>query len=199
MNDIFYNMNNVFVIVYLDNILIYSNLLKKHPEHVCNILEQLQEYYLHTKLKKCSFHTMEVKYLGVIITPDGIHMDPAKVKAILNWLLLWNVKEVQSFLGLANLYFQFINNYSKITKPLNWLTWKDTPWDWNILHHFNSTLPIVLKCNAFDYAIARILSQLDSGGKDLHPVTFYTHLMIPAELNYEFYDKELLAIVKAFQ
>ncbi|KAG5722474.1 hypothetical protein E4T56_gene2871 [Termitomyces sp. T112] len=123
-------------------------------------------------------------------------MGPTKVEAILNWPLPQNIKE--------------------ITKPLNQLTQKDTPWDWDskcqsiflllkkaftsalILCHFNPFLPIVLECNASDYAIARILSQLDSGGKGLCPVAFYTHSMIPMELNYNIYDKELLTIVKAF-
>ncbi|KAG5723599.1 hypothetical protein E4T56_gene18161 [Termitomyces sp. T112] len=198
MNDIFHNMNNIFVIVYLDDILIYSNSLAEHSEH-------------------CSFHTAEVEYLRVIITPDGVHMDPAKVDAILNWPSPQNVKEVQSFLGFANFYCRFINNYSGITKPLNRLTRKDTPWDWDskcqsvflllkkaftsapVLRHFDPSLPIVLKCDTSDYAIAGILSQLNSGGKDLRPVTFYTRSMIPAELNYDIYDKELLAIVKAFR
>ncbi|KAG5723906.1 hypothetical protein E4T56_gene9793 [Termitomyces sp. T112] len=141
----------------------------------------------------------EVEYLGVIVTPDGMRMDPTKVNAILNWPPLQNIKEVQSFLGFANFYCHFINNYSGITKPLNRLTWKDTPWDWDskcqsiflllkkaftstpVFHHFNPSLPIS-----------------DAGGKDLHPVAFYTQLMIPMELNYDIYDKELLMIVEAF-
>ncbi|KAG5734540.1 hypothetical protein E4T56_gene4309 [Termitomyces sp. T112] len=110
----------------------------------------------------------------------------------------------------------FINNYSRITKPLNQLMQKDTPWDWDskcqsiflllkkaftsapVLHHFDPSLPVVLECDASDYAIARILSQSDSGGKDLHSVIFYTCSMIPTELNYNIYDKELLTIVEAF-
>ncbi|KAG5727458.1 hypothetical protein E4T56_gene12017 [Termitomyces sp. T112] len=159
---------------------------------------------------------MEVEYLGVIVTSDGVCMDPAKVDAILNWPLPRNVKEVQSFLEFANFYHQFIDNYSKITKLLNQLMQKDNPWDWDskcqsvflllkkaftsalVLRHFDPSLPIVLECDASDYAITKILSQLDSRGKDLHPVAFYTHSMIPAELNYEIYDKELLVIVEAF-
>ncbi|KAG5717109.1 hypothetical protein E4T56_gene6926 [Termitomyces sp. T112] len=126
----------------------------------------------------------EVEYLGVV-TPDSVRMDPAKVDAALNWPLPQNVKE-------------------------------DTPWDWDskcqsiflllkraftsalVLHHFDPSLPIVLECNASNYAIAGILSQSDLGGKDLRPVAFYTRLMIPAELNYNIYNKELLAIIKAF-
>ncbi|KAG5716111.1 hypothetical protein E4T56_gene10872 [Termitomyces sp. T112] len=197
MNDIFHDMNDVFVIIYLDNILIYSNSPAEHLEH-------------------CSFHTTEVEYLGVIVTPDGVRMDPAKVNTILNWPSPRNVKEVQSFLGFANFYRRFINNYSGITKPLNQLTWKDTPWDWDskcqsvflllkkaftsapVLRHFDPSLPIVLECDTSDYAIAGILSQSNWGGKDLCPIAFYTRSMIPAELNYNIYDKELLAIVEAF-
>ncbi|KAG5735334.1 hypothetical protein E4T56_gene11036 [Termitomyces sp. T112] len=193
MNNIFHNMNDVFVIVYLDDILIYLNLPAEHSEHVHRVLEQLREYHLHAKPEKCSFHTAEVKYLGVIITPDGVRMDPAKVDAILNWPSPRNVKEVQSFLGFANFYRRFINNYSGITKPLNRLTRKDTPWDWDskcqsvflllkkaftsapVLRHFDPSLPIVLECDASDYAIAGILSQSNSGGKDLHP----RHLLHP--------------------
>ncbi|KAG5714987.1 hypothetical protein E4T56_gene5393 [Termitomyces sp. T112] len=200
MNDIFHNMNDIFVIVYLDDILIYLNLLAEHLEHI----------------RRCSFHTTEVKYLGVIVTPDGVRMDPTKVDVILNWPSPQNVKEVQSFLEFANFYCRFIDNYSRITKPLNRLTWKDTPWDWDskcqsvflllkkaftsapVLCHFDPSLPIVLECDASNYAIARILSQSNSGGKDLHPVAFYTRSMIPAELNYNIYDKELLTIVEAF-
>ncbi|KAG5716920.1 hypothetical protein E4T56_gene8539 [Termitomyces sp. T112] len=197
MNNIFHDMNNVFVIVYLDDILIYSNSPAEHLEH-------------------CSFYTAEVEYLGVIVTPDGVRMDPAKVDTILNWPSLRNVKEVQSFLGFANFYCRFIDNYSGITKPLNRLTWKDTPWDWDskcqsiflllkkaftsapVLRHFDPSLPIVLKCDASDYAIAGILSQSNSEGKDLCPIAFYTRSMIPAELNYDIYDKKLLAIIEAF-
>ncbi|KAG5729761.1 hypothetical protein E4T56_gene910 [Termitomyces sp. T112] len=185
MNDIFHDMNNVFVIVYLDNRLIYSNSLAEHSEHVRCVLERLREYHLHAKPEKCSFHTTEVKYLRVIVTPDGVRMDPTKVDAILNWPSPRNVKE-------------------------------DTPWDWDrkcqsiflllkkaftsalVLCHFDPSLPIVLECDASDYAIAGILSQLDSGGKDLRPVAFYTQSMIPAELNYNIYNKELLAIIEAF-
>ncbi|KAG5724715.1 hypothetical protein E4T56_gene3658 [Termitomyces sp. T112] len=128
---------------------------------------------------------MEVKYLGVIITPNSVHMDPAKVKAILNWPPLQNVK-------------------------------KDTPWDWNnkcqsvflllkkaftsapVLCHFDPSQPIMLKCDASNSAITGILFQSDSRGKKLHPVTFYICSMIPTELNYDTYNKELLAIIKAF-
>ncbi|KAG5734848.1 hypothetical protein E4T56_gene643 [Termitomyces sp. T112] len=127
----------------------------------------------------------EVEYLGVVVTPNGVCMDPAKVDAVLNWPPLRNIKE-------------------------------DTPWDWDskcqsiflllkraftsalVLRHFDLFLPIMLECNASNYAIAGILSQSDLGGKDLHPVAFYTRLMIPAELNYNIYNKELLTIVEAF-
>jgi len=119
MNNIFHDMTDIFVIIYLDNILIFSKNLDEHKIHIRKVLEQLQEHNLHAKPEKCKFHTTSMEYLGVIIMPEGIHMDPRKVQAILQWPALRKVKELQSFLGFANFYRRFINNYSGITKPLN--------------------------------------------------------------------------------
>jgi len=143
-------------------------------------------------------------------------MDPRKVQAILQWPAPRKVKELQSFLGFANFYRRFIDNYSGITKPLNSLLRGNTPWKWTeqcesvfqllkkafttapILRLFDPTLHIILECDASDFAIAAIISQFDTGSRDLRPVAFYTRSMIDAELNYDIYDKELLAIVEAF-
>ncbi|KAG5718375.1 hypothetical protein E4T56_gene8311 [Termitomyces sp. T112] len=134
---------------------------------------------------------MEVKYLGVIITSNGVHMDPTKIEAILNWPPLWNVKEVQLFLEGHPLELgQQVPKH--IPPPEEGLHLHSSP------PPFQPSLPIILKCNASDYTITGILFQSDFRGKDLHPIAFYTCSIIPAELNYNIYDKELLAIVKAF-
>ena len=149
--------------------------------------------------------------------PEGVRMDPRKVQAILQWPVPRKVKEPQSFLCFTNFYRWFIDNYSGITKPLNSLLQGNTPWKWTeqcesvfqllkkafttapILCLFIPTLPIILECDASDFTIAAIMSQFDTGSKDLHPVAFYTRSMIDTELNYDIYDKELLAIIEAFQ
>jgi len=104
MNDIFHDMTDIFIIIYLDDILIFSRNLEEHKIHVRRVLQRLCEHNLHAKPKKCKFHTTSVKYLGVIITPDRVSMDPRKVQAILQWPTPRKVKELQSFLGFANFY-----------------------------------------------------------------------------------------------
>ena len=213
MNDIFHDMVDICVVIYLDDILIYSMDEETHTQQVRKVLERLRENHLHAKPEKCSFHTDTVEYLGVIISPKGVSMDLEKVKAITSWPAPKIVKELQSFLGFANFYRGFIDNYSGITKVLTSLLRKNTPWEWTsrcqdafellkqafvqapVLAHFSPELPIILECDASDWAIAGILSQLDPTTGEIHPVAFHMRSMIQAEKNYNIYDKELLAIV----
>src|SRR6266481_6525115 len=103
---------------YIDDILIYSDSIDQHRDHVREVLRHLQEAGLYANPKKCNFHTDMVEYLGFILTPTGLHMDPAKVAAIQNWPELRNIRDVQSFLGFANFYCCFIADYSQMTLPL---------------------------------------------------------------------------------
>jgi RNase H-like domain found in reverse transcriptase/Reverse transcriptase (RNA-dependent DNA polymerase) len=208
-------MVDLFIIVYLDDILIFSDSPKVHCDHVHHVLQCLCERNLHTKISKCTFHTDTIKYLGFIITPAGVHMDPMKFDTVLNWPTPCSVKDVQSFLGFANFYCRFITNYSNLAHPLIHLTKKDETFSWSedtqcafvslksafisapILHHFNPELCIILETDASDYAIATILSQVDENNK-IHPVTFRSHSMQHTELNYDIHDKELLTVFDAF-
>ncbi len=217
MNDIFHDLADDFVVVYLDDVLIYSKNEQEHVGHVREVLERLRANDLHAKPEKCSFHVDSVEYLGVIVSPDGVAMDPSKVQVILDWPTPRTVKELQSFLGFANFYRRFIDNYSGITGPLTQLLRKNTPWRWNdkrqavfdllknafttapILRHFDPDHPIILECDASDYAIAAILSQVDPTTQEVRPVAFHARTMLPAELNYDIYDKELLAIHEGFK
>lgn len=217
MNDIFHDMIDICVVIYLDDILIYLMDGKTHTEQVWKVLQCLWENHLHAKPEKCSFHTNTVEYLGMIINPEGVLMDPEKVRAITSWPVLKGVKELQSFLGFANFYQWFIDNYSGITKALTSLLRKNTTWVWTescqklfellkqvfveapILAHLNPELPILLECDASDWAIAGILLQLNPSTGEIHPIAFHTRMMIQAEMNYNIYDKELLAIVECFK
>ena len=126
MNDIFHDMPAV--ILYIDNILIFTKTEEGHNEIVMEVLCKLKENDLFVKLEKCFFKVQEVEMLDSIIGPDRIKMDPKKVEAITAWPVPTKVKEVQLFLGLANFYRHFVDNFSKVVKPLYKLTRKDIEW-----------------------------------------------------------------------
>src|SRR5882724_8142818 len=209
-------MTDIFVVIYLDDILIFSNSLEEHRVHVRRVLECLCKYDLHLKPEKCLFHTQKIEFLGFMVTPSGISMDMAKTDAVSIWLTPTNLKAVQVFLGFANFYRRFIVGFSDIVIPLIRLTCKDTPFTWGpdhteafetlkttftqapILAHFNPDNPIVVETDASDYAITVIISQISPDDGNIHLIAFYSRSMQPAELNYEIYDKELLAIFEAF-
>jgi hypothetical protein len=130
MNEVLSDYLEIFCIAYLDDILIYSDDLEQHHQHVRRILERVEEVVLMLKVSKCEFHTDRMEYLGYIISPTGMSMDLEKVRAVAEWREPTNVKGVQSFLGFANFYTRFIWDFSKITTPLTKLTRKDIPWEW---------------------------------------------------------------------
>ena len=103
-----------FVIVYIDDILIYSSSESEHKNHVKQVLQALQKHQLFAKLEKCEFHVTTVQFLGFVISPEGLTMDDSKVQAILQWKSPKNVKGVQRFLGFANFYWRFYPNFSQI-------------------------------------------------------------------------------------
>jgi len=143
-------------------------------------------------------------------------MSDTKVKTIQEWLEPKKVKDIQSFLGFANFYRRFIFNYSDIVIPLTCLTRKDTPWNFDnkcrkvfstlkqaftsapILTHWVLNAQLVMETNASDYALAAILSIMTIDN-EIHPVAFYSQTFSTLELNYNIYDKELLAIFEAFR
>ena len=126
MNNVFLDLLYICILIYLDDILIYSNTLEEHHRHVCEVLLWLQNNKLHARGNKCSFHNNTVEYLGFILSPNGLSMDPSKVSTVLEWLEPCKVRDIQSFLEFANFYRRFISNYLKITVPLTRLTCKGT-------------------------------------------------------------------------
>jgi len=128
MNDIFSDLLDVCVVIYLDDILIYSNNMSEHHQHVKEVLKHLRKADLYAKAEKCEFHSELVEYLGYILSPSGLTMSDDKVKIIQDWLKPKKVKNIQSFLGFTNFYHQFIFNYLDIVIPLMHLTQKDISW-----------------------------------------------------------------------
>ena len=216
MNDVFRQYLDQFVVIYLDDILIFSNSMEEHTEHVLKVLKLLQENALYASLQKSSFYVTHVTFLGFVISPIGISMDPFKVKAITEWKSPKNLKELQSFLGFANFYRRFIPQFAQIAIPLTALLRKDTAFHWSSLHdiafttlkshftsspvlaHYDPSKVCVVETDASDFAQGAVLSQPDDEGI-LHPIAFWSRKFAPAELNYEIYDKELLAIKNAFE
>ena len=133
MNDIFGDLLDQCVVVYLDDILIYSDNPKQHTKHVQEVLRRLRKHSLYTQAKKCKWHRNSVEFLGYmyIMSSEGLTMADDKICAILDWPKPWKVKDIQSFLGFANFYRRFIHNYSEITVLLTRLTRKGLTWDFN--------------------------------------------------------------------
>ena len=144
INDILGNLLDVCAIGYIDDILIYSDSLDEHKDHVQDVLQQLQDAGLYANPKKCTFHMDTMEYLGFILSLEGLHMDPAKVLTIQSWPEPCNIHEVQSFLGFANFYQHFISHYAEFTQPLTNLCQKNTPWHFGesesaAFHHLKMT------------------------------------------------------------
>src|SRR6202045_4663869 len=215
MNDIFSNPLDMFMVVYLDDILVYPEDPKQHVEHVREVLRRLQENSLFLNPAKCEFHTETVEYLGFVLSPTRLSMDMAKVKAIQEWPTPQKVKDTQSFLGFANFYCRFVHGYSDIITPMTHLTRKNTPWLWSddcqstfnslkstfssapILSHFIPGAPLIVEMDALDYAVTAILSTVTPDG-EVHPIAFHSRTLGISELNYDTHDKELLTIFEAF-
>ncbi len=123
INDVLREMLNRFVYLpYLDDILIFSDSLQEHIDHVQQVLKKLLENHLFVKLEKCEFHVSQVSFLGYVVSQEGIQMEPWKVSAITNWPQPKTLKQVQRFLGFANFYRRFIHNFSTIAAPISALT-----------------------------------------------------------------------------
>jgi hypothetical protein len=131
MNDVFKDLLDVCVVVYLDDILIYSESQSEHENHVCEVLHHLRKFNLFAKMEKCEFDVNTTNFLSYVISPDGIHMDDAKIQVIQDWPVPKKVKDVQSFLGFSNFYRRFIFTYSNLTVPLMRLTRKNAQWFWS--------------------------------------------------------------------
>lgn len=216
MNELFADLLDVNVVVYLDDILIYLENPADHRKHVREVLRRLREASLFASLKKCIFNVDTVEFLGYIISPNGLAMDESKVQVIRDWPTPRKIKDVQSFLGFANFYRRFISDYSDIVVPLTHLTRKSIPWSWStdcqnafdnlktvflsapILTHWIPGAQLILETNASDYAVAGILSQTCLDG-EIRPITFHSRTLSAAELNYDTHDKELLAVFEAFR
>jgi hypothetical protein len=130
MNKVFMDYLDTFVVIFIDDILVYSKSEAEHEKPLKLVLQRLREHKLYAKLSKCEFWIDEVPFLGHVISKEGIAVDPGKVKDVLDWVEPQIVKEVRSFLGLVRYYRRFIENFSKIAKPLTSLLEKSVDFSW---------------------------------------------------------------------
>ena len=130
-NEVFLEYIDKFVVVYLDDMVVYSTTLEEHVEHLKSVFAKLREHKLYVKLEKSSFAQERIKFLGHIVERGSICMDQEKVQAIREWKTPTNVLELWSFLGLANYYRKFIEGYSKIALPLTEELKKGIAFEWS--------------------------------------------------------------------
>jgi len=216
INNILHEHLDKFCTAYLNDILIYFDNELKHEIHVKLILRKLQEANLQMNIIKCKFHITQVLYLELIIIIKEIKMNSSKIDIIVNWFILINVKDVQSFLDFANFYKRFIYDYNRIAISLTHLIRKDVFFVWFqkcqiafntlkkvftfkiILCHYNSDHKIVIEINALNYVFKDILSQYYEN-EILHSVAYLSKKHNSVECNYEIYDKKLMIIVCTFK
>jgi hypothetical protein len=131
MNKVFMEYLDKFVVVFIDDILVFSKTNEEHAEHLRLVLQKLREHKLYAKRSKCEFWLKEISFLGHVVSNDGIAVDPSKVKDMLNWKPPTDVSEICSFLGLAGYYRRFIEGFSKLAKPMTALLEKNAKFVWS--------------------------------------------------------------------
>jgi hypothetical protein len=131
MNQVFHNYLDQFIVVFIDDILVYSTNHHEHGEHLKKVLDILREKKLFAKLKKCEFWLKKVSFLGHVVSGDGIEVDPSKIEVVVKWERPTNVHEIHSFLGLAGYYRRFVKGFSTLLGPLTALTKKNVHYVWS--------------------------------------------------------------------
>jgi hypothetical protein len=208
MNEVLCAFIGKFVVVYFDDILVYSKSYEAHHEHLHVVSSVLRDACLFGNLEKCTFCTDHVSFLGYVVTSQGIEVDEAKIVGITSWPLPTMVTQVQSFLSLAGFYQRFVRDFSTIVAPLHGLMKNRVLFQWGPaeqqafdalkskltqapllqLSDFEKTFE--LECDASGIGIGGVLIQ---GGK---PVAFFSEKLQGSLLNYSTYDKELYALVR---
>jgi hypothetical protein len=211
MNEVLRPFIGLFVVVYFDDILIYSKSMEEHLEHLRAVFDTLRAANLFGNMEKCIFCTQRVSFLGYVVTPQGIEVDSSKIDAIREWPTPSTVTQIRSFLGLAGFYRRFVRDFSSIAAPLHELTKKGVPFIWsdsqevafNTLKDKLTHAPLLqlpdfgkifeLECDASGIGLGAVLLQ---EGK---PVAYFSEKLSGASLRYSTYDKELYALVRTLQ
>ena len=212
VNDVLREFINIFVVVYLDDILIFSRTPKEHTAHIRLVLQRLLENRLFVKAEKCMFNAASVEFLGHILEKGQVRADPKKVWAVEEWARPTDRTQLWQFLGFGNFYRRFIRGFSRVAAPLTALTLTLRPFSWTpeaedaflALKSLFSSAPVlilpqpsrqfIVEVDASDAGIRAVLSQRSEEDQHIHPVAFLSRRFSPAEANYDVGNRELLAV-----
>lgn len=215
MQQLFHHLLDKSVVVFLDDILIYSKTEEEHKQHLRQVLDILRKNQLYAKLPKCQLFKRSVNFLGHVLDEYGLSMENDKVKAIQEWPRPKNRKEILSFLGLAGYYRRFIKNFSQLALKMTELLKNDVEWNWTaeversfqslkqvitsapLLRSPDQAKPFVVTTDASGFAIGAELSQEFDG--QLQPIAFMSKKLSSAERNYPVHEQELLAVIQAIR
>jgi hypothetical protein len=211
MNSVFMPELDKFVVVFIDDILVYSRNEAEHTKHLHTVLQRLRDHQLYAKLSKCEFWLREIKFLGHTISQNGVSVGPEKVQEVMNWKPPTTVRQIRSFLGLAGYYRRFIPDFSRIAKPMTKLLKKGVKYEWSqkcedafhtlrqhlttapVLAQPDSTKPFEVYCDASSTGLGCVLMQ------DNRVIAYASRALIPHEQNYPTHDLELAAVVHALK
>jgi hypothetical protein len=211
MNKVFMDELDKCVVVFIDNILVFSKTTEEHEEHLRIVLGKLRQQQLCAKFSKCEFWMREVAFLGHVLSAEGEVIDPSKIEAVSKWQSPNSVKEIRSFLGLGGYYRRFIENFSKIAKPMTELLKSNTLYVWldkceanfQELKTLLTTTPVLTLPDASkDFVVYRDASRqglgcvLMQGGK---VVAYASRQLQKHEENYPTHDLELAVVIQAFK
>ena len=209
MNKIFMPHLNKFVLVYIDDILIYSKTLDEHVQHLDTVMSVLRNHQFYCKLKKCEFEKAELKFLGHIVGATGVKVDPDKIAVIRDYPRPTNVSELRSFLGLATYFRNFVLAFSVLAGPLHKLTGKDVPFVWSPecesafqgLKHVLTHAPVLAMPNfSKPFEMVSDASRKGMGAvllQEGRPVAFFSRALTPPEHNYSVTELEMAAVYHA--
>jgi hypothetical protein len=211
MNSVFMLELDKFVVVFIDDILIYSKAKEEHVDHLCIVLTRLREHQLYAKFSKCEFWLDKVQFLGHVLTAEGVAVDPSKVKDILDWKPPTTVHQVRSFLAMAGYHHRFIPDFSRISKPITQLLKNHVKFVWSLecdkafekLKKLLTTTPVLAQpdiakpfdvyCDASVIGIGCVLMQ------EGHVIAYASRQLKRHEENYPTHDIELAAVVHALK
>ena len=202
-------------LLYLDDVIVIAPDFRTHLDRLAEVLQRLQQAGLKLKPKKCELLQTEVKYLGHLVSAEGIATDPEKVEAIREWPRPTCVRDLQAFLGTAGYYRQYLPDFATVAKPLHHLTSKGVNWEWTaeaqaafdelrqrligapVLGYPDPGLQYILDTDASDVGVGAVLSQIQEGQERV--IAFYSKTLSPAERNYCVTRRELVAVIKAIK